>query len=214
MARLQSIVTRARYTLNDPSGVRYPDSKLIALANEAQLAIAKELNLLNVKEIFSITSSAFEYTFTSTISEITRAVNVDGDEIDIYTHYDMDEEDPSWENEEGGSVKRIVIDLNSIGTFRVFPKPNTIVGAIALYATVLPATMTALTDDPEIDSIHDKAIKHYIISHCLHEDHDQLNSIIGAQDFIMYEEEKKESKKLRSQNNTRRNRTVRYGAVV
>lgn len=124
--RIETILTRVRDTLADPKKERYTDDQLLRLVDEAQKVIAEKAELLRRKEIISLEPFKAEYSLPGYAHTINRALDNNQESVPIISHAFADHNyGLEWETEEGEDLVAIVYDKNELGSFKVYPIPNT-----------------------------------------------------------------------------------------
>ena len=124
MGRIADILTRIRDTLSDPNKNRWSDARLLRLIDEAQKDIATKAKLLRTTVTIQLVPDKHTYDLPSEAINIMRITDIDGNQLPMLSHAQMDEVDSTWEFDTGVSVEQIVFDKINPGQFKVYPIPE------------------------------------------------------------------------------------------
>jgi hypothetical protein len=123
MARIESILQKARYSLADPSKERYSDERLLDAISEGQRDIARQTRLLKDEIDVVLNLAQPIYSLPSDLWLITRA-SFDNEPIPLMSYDRMDAEDCSWYTRFGNKVEALVYDKRNMHEIRVYPRPD------------------------------------------------------------------------------------------
>jgi len=146
MGRIADILVRVRDSLSDPDADRWSDARLLRLIDEAQKDIATKAKLLRTTATIQLLPDTHTYDLPSEAINIVRITDLDGNQIPMRSHAQMDDIDPTWEFDIGSSLEYIVFDKLNPGQFKVHPIPE--VGDVAdVYITGTYGVVVAIEDD-------------------------------------------------------------------
>jgi hypothetical protein len=148
--RIESILTRARDTLADPTAERWSDARLLRLLDEGQKDLAKQTKILKGQFNIVVQIGVFEYTLPDNLWLITRATFTDYS-IPLISYDQMDEDarkdrsydqysgsqsisyssfmtdrvtSSTWQLDEGSSIAALIYDNRNLNSIRMYPVPN------------------------------------------------------------------------------------------
>lgn len=123
MSRVSDIISAARYSLADPDGDRWSDSRLLQLINDAQKTIAKRGRLLRSSITFDLELGKSEVNLPDDFQAFDTALYADKllNLIDTFT---LDNNVSKW-YDKIGTPKYVVTDMNNKGVINLYPKPDT-----------------------------------------------------------------------------------------
>ncbi|EGP7953235.1 hypothetical protein I0O82_001223 [Campylobacter jejuni] len=122
MSRVSDIISAARYSLADPDGDRWSDSRLLQLINDAQKTIAKRGRLLRNSITFDIELGKSEVNLPNDFQALDTALYADKllNLIDTFT---LDNNASKW-YDKVGTPRYVVTDMNNKGVIKLYPKPD------------------------------------------------------------------------------------------
>lgn len=127
-SRVSRLLTDIRAELADPEKDRWSDSRLLTLLSQAQTEIALETRVLIARKAIPIVAGQREYFIDEDTEIVLRAYAESGD-IEMVSHFEMDDADCLWEYETGPAVKKIVYDLLTPNRIILYPIPELSTGA-------------------------------------------------------------------------------------
>jgi hypothetical protein len=127
-SRVSKLLTDIRAELADPEKDRWSDSRLLTLLSQAQTEIALETRVLIARKTIPIIAGQREYILDDNVELLLRAYAESGD-IEMASHFEMDEADAGWEYETGPAVKKVVYDLLTPNRIILYPIPTLSAGA-------------------------------------------------------------------------------------
>lgn len=120
MSKVSKVIADIRDTLNDPSGDRWDNDRLIRGINEACLAINSKASILRAKGSFKIQAGVSTYILPSDVQELTRCIYKEST-IPFKAHYEVDMVSSTWETDIGDDIEYIIYDKLNMGVVKTYP---------------------------------------------------------------------------------------------
>lgn len=124
MGRIAEILTRVRDSLSDPDADRWSEARLLRLIDEAQTDIAVKAKLLRTTANIQLLPNTNIYELPSEAINIMRVTDLEGNQIPMRSHAQMDDINPTWEFDTGTALEYIVFDKLNPGQFKAYPIPE------------------------------------------------------------------------------------------
>ncbi len=188
MSRVDRILSNIRRALTDPSQKRWLDSRLLSLIDEAQKDLATKAGLIRKTNIpVTVSADSSEQSFPSNIYSLTRVTDINKEPLRLATHYELDEENPSWENDTGTELEVIVYDLLSNEKYKVYPIV-TAQTTINISYIAYPATITSANKNLEISEDNDNALQNFAIGMAFLDDVDTKDIEVAGEYLGLYKQ--------------------------
>jgi hypothetical protein len=169
----QSIIKQAHELLQDPDGVRWPATELVAHLNDGQRALCElrpEMFAVTVATTLIAGPKQATPANCSKLLEIPR--NTNGNAIRPVERVQLDAIEPTWYTKTGVAViKHTMVDARENNTFYVYPPAS--VGAsvdlvYAAFPTDVPApsgiTASTVTGNVNVNDQFKTALLHFVLS--------------------------------------------------
>jgi hypothetical protein len=133
MGRVSDILTKARDTLADPSGVRWTDARLLRLLDDGQKQINLTARLLRATVSFQLSPAVAVYDLPTDCYALLRISNKQDKQLPFVSHEEMDRRyghngllasGEAWDTATGTDIETIIYNKLIPGTFRVYPIPT------------------------------------------------------------------------------------------
>lgn len=158
MATVQTVDSRARDILNDPSKVRWLDVELYRWVSDALDLIARAVPLLFIKRgTHTCTASALQ---TLTFDRVMGVVRVIG--VPVCDKTTLDAFSPTWQDKPSGSIKNWMPSDNGAKSFFTYPPSASGVSLIVDYVEA-PEEVTAMADVLPVSDDYVSAIADYVV---------------------------------------------------
>lgn len=127
-SRVSKLLVDIRAELADPTEERWSNARLLTLLSQAQTEIALETRVLIARVTLPIVAGQREYVLDSNTELVLRAYSERGD-IEMLSHFEMDDYKATWESDTGPTVEKIVYDLLTPNRIILYPTPSLSTGA-------------------------------------------------------------------------------------
>ena len=128
MSRVSKLISDIRSELADPKEERWSDTRLLTLLSQAQTEIAVETRVIVARKTIPVVAGQREYFIDENTELLLRAYAERGD-IEMLSHFEMDDYKADWETITGPTVERIVYDLLTPNRIIVYPIPELSAGS-------------------------------------------------------------------------------------
>lgn len=125
MSRVLSILSKAREELGDTNNTRFTDSKLLEHLNDGIKDFILSTKSLKERLYVELASNVAIYDISKYALFVER-VEYMNTKIDTLSFKELDSINTSWQYETGNVVKAITFEHQSKGTFRIYPRLNTV----------------------------------------------------------------------------------------
>lgn len=127
-SRVSRLLTDIRAELADPEEDRWSAPRLLTLLSQAQTEIASETRVLIARKAIPIIAGQREY-FIDEDTEILLRAYAEAGDIEMVSHFEMDDYKATWESDVGPTVEKIVYDLLTPNRIILYPIPTLGTGA-------------------------------------------------------------------------------------
>lgn len=173
----QTIITNARYTLNDTSSVTYSDAELLAFVNDGLKEVLKKApRWFYTVGNHACTQDAIRQTMSSsTATEVVRVIRVVGGNIVTFVELDtLDRFKPGWPSDTAGAAVNWMRDIDDPLSFYIYPKAP---ASQTLELLIIPVLSDyALTDSLTLPSMFHSALEDYVVFRAESKDDEHVNS--------------------------------------
>ena len=125
MSRVLSILSKAREELGDTNNTRFTDSKLLEHLNDGIKDFILSTKSLKERLYVELASNVAMYDISKYAMFVER-VEYMNERIDTLSFKELDNINTSWQYEFGNTVKAITFEHQSKGSFRIYPRLNTV----------------------------------------------------------------------------------------
>lgn len=125
MSRVLSILSKAREELGDANNTRFTDSKLLEHLNDGIKDFILSTKSLKERLYVELASNVAIYDISKYALFVER-VEYMNTKIDTLSFKELDSINAMWQYETGNVVKAITFEHQSKGTFRIYPRLNTV----------------------------------------------------------------------------------------
>ena len=125
MSRVLSILSKAREELGDTNNTRFTDSKLLEHLNDGIKDFILSTKSLKERLYVELASNVAIYDISKYALFVER-VEYMNTKIDTLSFTELDSINTMWQYETGNVVKAITFEHQSKGTFRIYPRLNTV----------------------------------------------------------------------------------------
>ena len=125
MSRVLSIISKAREELGDVNNTRFTDSKLLEHLNDGIKDFILSTKSLKERLYVELASNVAIYDISKYALFVER-VEYMNTKIDTLSFKELDSINAMWQYETGNVVKAITFEHQSKGTFRIYPRLNTV----------------------------------------------------------------------------------------
>lgn len=125
MSRVLSILSKAREELGDTNNTRFTDSKLLEHLNDGIKDFILSTKSLKERLYVELASNVAMYDISKYALFVER-VEYMNTKIDTLSFTELDSINTMWQYETGNVVKAITFEHQSKGTFRIYPRLNTV----------------------------------------------------------------------------------------
>ena len=125
MSRVLSILSKAREELGDTNNTRFTDSKLLEHLNDGIKDFILSTKSLKERLYVELASNVAIYDISKYALFVER-VEYMNTKIDTLSFTELDSINAMWQYETGNVVKAITFEHQSKGTFRIYPRLNTV----------------------------------------------------------------------------------------
>ena len=125
MSRVLSILSKAREELGDVNNTRFTDSKLLEHLNDGIKDFILSTKSLKERLYVELASNVAIYDISKYALFVER-VEYMNTKIDTLSFKELDSINAMWQYETGNVVKAITFEHQSKGTFRIYPRLNTV----------------------------------------------------------------------------------------
>ena len=125
MSRVLSILSKAREELGDVNNTRFTDSKLLEHLNDGIKDFILSTKSLKERLYVELASNVAIYDISKYALFVER-VEYMNTKIDTLSFKELDRINAMWQYETGNVVKAITFEHQSKGTFRIYPRLNTV----------------------------------------------------------------------------------------
>ena len=125
MSRVLSILSKAREELGDANNTRFTDSKLLEHLNDGIKDFILSTKSLKERLYVELASNVAIYDISKYALFVER-VEYMNTKIDTLSFKELDRINAMWQYETGNVVKAITFEHQSKGTFRIYPRLNTV----------------------------------------------------------------------------------------
>lgn len=125
MSRVLSILSKAREELGDVNNTRFTDSKLLEHLNDGIKDFILSTKSLKERLYVELASNVAIYDISKYALFVER-VEYMNTKIDTLSFKELDSINTMWQYETGSVVKAITFEHQSKGTFRIYPRLNTV----------------------------------------------------------------------------------------
>ena len=125
MSRVLSILSKAREELGDANNTRFTDSKLLEHLNDGIKDFILSTKSLKERLYVELASNVAMYDISKYALFVER-VEYMNTKIDTLSFKELDSINAMWQYETGNVVKAITFEHQSKGSFRIYPRLNTV----------------------------------------------------------------------------------------
>ena len=125
MSRVLSILSKAREELGDTNNTRFTDSKLLEHLNDGIKDFILSTKSLKERLYVELASNVAMYDISKYALFVER-VEYMNTKIDTLSFTELDSINTMWQYETGNVVKAITFEHQSKGSFRIYPRLNTV----------------------------------------------------------------------------------------
>lgn len=125
MSRVLSILSKAREELGDANNTRFTDSKLLEHLNDGIKDFILSTKSLKERLYVELASNVAMYDISKYALFVER-VEYMNTKIDTLSFTELDSINTMWQYETGNVVKAITFEHQSKGSFRIYPRLNTV----------------------------------------------------------------------------------------
>ena len=125
MSRVLSILSKAREELGDTNNTRFTDSKLLEHLNDGIKDFILSTKSLKERLYVELASNVAMYDISKYALFVER-VEYMNTKIDTLSFTELDSINAMWQYETGNVVKAITFEHQSKGSFRIYPRLNTV----------------------------------------------------------------------------------------
>ena len=125
MSRVLSILSKAREELGDANNTRFTDSKLLEHLNDGIKDFILSTKSLKERLYVELASNVAMYDISKYALFVER-VEYMNTKIDTLSFKELDSINTMWQYETGNVVKAITFEHQSKGSFRIYPRLNTV----------------------------------------------------------------------------------------
>ena len=125
MSRVLSILSKAREELGDANNTRFTDSKLLEHLNDGIKDFILSTKSLKERLYVELASNVAMYDISKYALFVER-VEYMNTKIDTLSFTELDSINAMWQYETGNVVKAITFEHQSKGSFRIYPRLNTV----------------------------------------------------------------------------------------
>ena len=125
MSRVLSILSKAREELGDANNTRFTDSKLLEHLNDGIKDFILSTKSLKERLYVELASNVAMYDISKYALFVER-VEYMNTKIDTLSFAELDSINTMWQYETGNVVKAITFEHQSKGSFRIYPRLNTV----------------------------------------------------------------------------------------
>lgn len=125
MSRVLSILSKAREELGDTNNTRFTDSKLLEHLNDGIKDFILSTKSLKERLYVELASNVAMYDISKYALFVER-VEYMNTKIDTLSFKELDSINTMWQYETGNVVKAITFEHQSKGSFRIYPRLNTV----------------------------------------------------------------------------------------
>ena len=125
MSRVLSILSKAREELGDTNNTRFTDSKLLEHLNDGIKDFILSTKSLKERLYVELASNVAMYDISKYALFVER-VEYMNTKIDTLSFKELDSINAMWQYETGNVVKAITFEHQSKGSFRIYPRLNTV----------------------------------------------------------------------------------------
>lgn len=125
MSRVLSILSKAREELGDANNTRFTDSKLLEHLNDGIKDFILSTKSLKERLYVELASNVAIYDISKYALFVER-VEYMNTKIDTLSFKELDSINAMWQYESGNVVKAITFEHQSKGSFRIYPRLNTV----------------------------------------------------------------------------------------
>lgn len=125
MSRVLSILSKAREELGDTNNTRFTDSKLLEHLNDGIKDFILSTKSLKERLYVELASNVAMYDISKYALFVER-VEYMNTKIDTLSFTELDSINTMWQYETGNVVKAITFEYQSKGSFRIYPRLNTV----------------------------------------------------------------------------------------
>lgn len=178
------VATRARYLLQDASGIRWTDTEILHWINEGrrEMARIKPTVFGNGTEVTHTLTAGCRQRITTTDAYLIDSINYNvasGKAIRPTTKDLLDAFKPAWRQDTGTDVQNWFSDETDPLAFWVYPAAT---GDIKAHVHISPTDLTALSDTALPFDIYEPALVNYVCAKALAKE-DEAGSLAKAQAF-------------------------------
>ena len=125
MSRVLSILSKAREELGDTNNTRFTDSKLLEHLNDGIKDFILSTKSLKERLYVELASNVAIYDISKYALFVERVEYINT-KIDTLSFKELDSINTMWQYETGNTVKAITFEHQSKGSFRIYPRLNTV----------------------------------------------------------------------------------------
>lgn len=187
---VSDVITRVRDILNDESGSRWSDARIIRELNAAQRDFCSKTNILRTAESLIVHSGQSIYTLPSDVRVISRVLYNDS-LLQFMPYNKMDGEVSQWEFSTG-TPKYVIFDKLNRQLLRISPIPafeeaeEDLSNYLTVYYLKHPDPAVATTDILELEDMYLESLVLFITGSLLRADMDTQNRVVGNEQLQLY----------------------------
>lgn len=187
---VSDVITRVRDILNDESGSRWSDPRIIRELNAAQRDFCAKTNILRAAESLIVHSGQSIYTLPSDVRVISRVLY--NDSLLQFMSYDtLDNKVSQWEFSTG-TPKYATFDKLNRQLLRITPVPAfeettpDLANYLTIYYLKHPEPAVSTTDILELEDMYLEPLVLFITGSLLRADMDTQNRAVGNEQLQLY----------------------------
>jgi len=214
-----AIIADARITLNDTSNSpRWSNERLMSLLNDAQNTMCEDIPLITESYTLNTVSGQAEYKLPYGSVKLLRASS-EGVPLNIVSYEDIEDIDPSWEDNTSSSFSAVIVNALSQQKIRPYPLTTTSKPIkIRYHSRPVELIWDATTEDTieglTIEDMWDGGMKQYVIAQAFLDYGDEASNSRANTALGLFDATFKRALKLSRKSFSKRIVTTKYQAKV